>query len=74
VPRRLVSGPQDARGSLNIETLEIQELLGKCNKNGLLHEDEYVNGFLMKATAGVEKVEERRNIDIDMVGDEEVSI
>jgi len=62
------------RGSLNMETVEIQELLGNWNKNGLLHEDEYVNELLMKATAVVEKAEERQNIDIEMGGDDEVSI
>jgi hypothetical protein len=57
-----------------METVEIQELLGNWNKNGLLHEDEYVNWLLMKATAVVEKAEERQNIDIEMGGDDEVSI
>ena len=39
------------RGSLNMETVQIQELLGNWNKNGLLYEDEYVNELLIKATA-----------------------
>jgi hypothetical protein len=62
------------RASLNIETVNIQELLGNWNKNGLLHEDEYVNKLLIKATAVVEKAKERQNIDIEMGGDDEVSI
>jgi hypothetical protein len=49
------------RGSLDMETVQIQELLGNWNKNGLLHEDEYVNELLIKATALVEKAEERQN-------------
>lgn len=62
------------RGSLNMETVQIQELMGNWNKNGLLHGDEYVNELLMKATAVVEKAEERQNIDIEISGDDEVSI
>jgi hypothetical protein len=62
------------RGSLNMETVQIQELLGNWNKNGLLHEDEYVNELLMRATAVVEKADERHNIDMEMGGDDEVSI
>jgi hypothetical protein len=48
--------------------------LHNWNKNGLLHEDEYVNKLLMKATAVVEKADKRQNIDIEMGGDDEVSI
>ena len=59
---------------LNMHTVQIQELIGNWNKNGLLHEDEYVNELLIKATGVVEKAEERKNIDIEMGGDDEVSI
>ena len=62
------------RSSLNMETVEIQELLGNQNKNGLLHEEEYVNKLLMKAAAVVKKAEERQNIDSEMGGDDEVCI
>ena len=57
-----------------METVQIQELIGNWNKNGLLHEDEYVNELLMKATAVVEKADERQNSDIEMGGADEVSI
>jgi len=40
----------------------------------LLHEDEYVNEFLMKATPVLEEANERRNIDIEMGGNDEDSI
>jgi len=49
-----------------------QELIG--NWNGLLHEDEYVNELLMRATAVVEEANERRNIDIEMSGNDEYSM
>ncbi|PVH98911.1 hypothetical protein DM02DRAFT_656877 [Periconia macrospinosa] len=55
-----------------METVQIQEIMGNWNKNGLLHEDEYVNKLLMKATAVVEKAEERQNIDIEISGDDEI--
>ena len=61
-------------GSLNMETVQIQELIGNWNKNGLVHEDDYVNELLMTATAVAEKADERLNIDIEMCGDDEVSI
>jgi hypothetical protein len=57
-----------------METVQIQELIGNWNKNGLVHEDEYVNELLMKATTAVEKADERENIDIEMGRDDEVSI
>ena len=57
-----------------METVQIQELIGNWNKNGLLHEDEYVNELLMKATAVVEEANEMRNIDIEMGGNNEDSI
>ena len=62
------------RGSLHMDTVQIQELIGNWDKNGLLHEDEYVNELLMKATSVVEKADERQNIDIEMGGGGEVSI
>ena len=62
------------RGSLHMETVQIQELLGNWNKNGLLHEDEYVNELLTEAMAVVEKADERQDIDIEMGSDDEVSI
>lgn len=61
------------RGSLNVETIQIQELMGSWNKNGLLHEDEYINDLLMNATAVVEKADKRQNIDVDF-GYDKVSI
>ena len=47
------------RGSLHMETVQIQKLVGNWNKNELLHEDEYVNELLVKATAVVEKADKR---------------
>ena len=52
------------RGSLNMETAQIRELLGNWSRNGPLHEDEYVNELPINAAAVVEKAEERQNIDI----------
>ena len=57
------------RGSLHMETVQIQELIGNWNKNGLLHEDEHVNELLMEATAVVEKAEKMHNS--EMGGDNE---
>ena len=57
------------RGSLHMETVQIQELIGNWNKNGLLHEDEYVNELLMEAAAVVEKAEKRQ--DSEMGGGDE---
>ncbi|PVH91276.1 hypothetical protein DM02DRAFT_664169 [Periconia macrospinosa] len=57
------------RGSLDMETIQIQELIGNWNKNGLLHEEEYVNELLMKATAAVEKADKWQNIDIEIGGE-----
>ena len=52
-----------------METVQIQELIGNWNKNGLLHEDEYVNELLMEAAAVVEKAEKRQ--DSEMGGGDE---
>ena len=62
------------RSSLNIETIQIQELIGNWNKNGLLHEDGYVNELLVKVAAVVREADERRNINVEMGGYDEVSI
>ena len=47
-----------------METVQIQELIGNWNKNGLLYKDEYVNELLMEATAVVKKAEKRQNSEI----------
>ena len=52
-----------------METVQIQELIGNWNKNGLLHEDEYINELLMEVTAVVKKAEKRQNS--EMGGDDE---
>jgi len=49
--RRVIPWEQ---GSLHIETVQIQELIGNWNKNRLLHEDEYVDKLLIEVTAVVE--------------------
>lgn len=43
-----------------METVQIHELLGNWDKNGLLQEDGYVNELLMEAAAVVEKAEKRQ--------------
>lgn len=54
------------RSSLNMQTVEIQELMGNWNKNGLLHEDEDVEKLLKEAAAVVQAAKERQDENEDV--------